>query len=96
MNPQGELDFSGGQAEDGFTHWQAQRKLALLELARALNLPLNHQVEVWLPGGIRLRGKLLLQEEKLFLPVNGAEQVRLEVDHVPFFMHEMESCVRLD
>ncbi len=96
MNAQGELDFSNGNTSEGFTRWQAERKLALLELARKINLPLNHPVEVWLPGGIRLRGKLLLSEEKLLLTEDGAEPLRLQVDNVPFLIHEMESCVRLD
>jgi hypothetical protein len=96
MNPQGEFDFSTGSAGGGYTRWQAQRKLALVELARKLNLPLNHPVEVWLVGGIRLRGKLQLQEEMLFLPEDDARHPELRVDHVPFSINEMESCVRLD
>ena len=33
----------------------------------ANGLPLGHQVEVWLLGGIRLRGRLRLEEEVLFI-----------------------------
>ena len=96
MNSQGELDFSGGNAGEGYSRWQAQRKLALVELARKLNLPLQHQVEVWLLGGIRLRGKLQLQEETLFIQEDQVQALALRVDQVPFTMSEMESCVRLD
>ena len=32
-----------------------------------MGLPLGRQVEVWLVGEIRLRGKLRLQEEVLFM-----------------------------
>jgi hypothetical protein len=96
MNAQGELDFSAGNAGEGYTRWQAQRKLALVELARKLNLPLQHPVEVWLVGGIRLRGNLQLQEETLLIQEDQVQQLGLRVDNVPFSMGEMESCVRLD
>ena len=96
MNAQGEFDFGNQSPGEGYTRWLAQRKLALRELARQINLPLDHQVEVWLVGGIRLRGKLQLREERLFLEKDDAQQLGLLVDHVPFSIHEMESCVRLD
>jgi hypothetical protein len=99
MTAQDELNFGTGGtggAGDGYNHWLAQRQQALLELARKLNLPLNHQVEIWLAGGIRLRGKLQLQEATLFVPEDRVHQLRLQVDRVPFSIHEMESCVRLD
>ena len=96
MNAQGEFDFDAGNAGRGYTRWLAQRQQALVELARQINLPLNHPVEVWLTSGIRLRGKLQLQEEMLFVPEDHVDQLRLQVDHVPFLIHEMESCIRLD
>jgi len=96
MNAQDEFNFDAGNAGEGYTRWQVERQTALVELARRLGLPLNHQVEVWLVGGIRLRGKLQLQEEKLFLQEDDARQVGFRVDQVPFLIHEMESCVRLD
>jgi hypothetical protein len=96
MNPQVEFDFGNGSTEEGYTGWLAQRKQAAIELARQINLPLDRQVEVWLVGGIRLRGKLQLQEEKLFLGNDDAQHLGLRVDHVPFSIRELESCVRLD
>jgi len=98
MNAQDEFDFGAASAggDEGYTRWLAQRRLAHVELARKINLPLDHQVEVWLAGGVRLRGKLQLQEEKLFLDHDTMKQLRLQVDHVPFSVNEMESCVRLD
>jgi len=96
MTAQDEFDFSAGGAGDGYNHWLTQRQQALLELARKINLPLNHPVEIWLLGGIRLRGKLQLQEEKLFVPEDNLGNLALQVDQVPFSLHEMESCVRLD
>jgi hypothetical protein len=96
MNAQDEFDFDAGNAGGGYTRWLAQRREALVELARQINLPLNHPVEVWLTGGIRLRGKLQLQEEKLFLTEEHLGPLALRVDQVPFSISEMESCVRLD
>jgi len=96
MTPQDEFDFGTGETGEGYNRWLEQRKRALVELARKLNLPLNHPVEVWLAGGIRLRGKLQLQEEMLFVPEDRVHQLRLQVDKVPFLIQEMESCVRLD
>ena len=69
---------------------------AVQELARRLGLPLDHQVEVWLCGGIRLRGKLRLQEEILFIEEERVRHLGLVVDHVAFTFREMESCVRMD
>jgi hypothetical protein len=96
MTPQDEFDFGTGNAGEGYNRWLEQRHRALVELAGKLNLPLNHTVEVWLAGGVRLRGKLQLQEEMLFVPEDRVHQLRLQVDHVPFLIQEMESCVRLD
>lgn len=96
MNAQGQFDFDTAGSGDGYARWQAGRKLAIVELARRLNLPLHHQVEVWLCGGVRLRGKLQLQEETLFLEEDHVRHLGLQVDHVPFTLREMESCIRLD
>ena len=73
MAGQGELNFGDDANERGYAQWLAGRKVAAVELARRINLPLGHQVEIWLSGGIRLRGKLRLQEEMPFI-----ECVRLD------------------
>ena len=70
--------------------------MAAEELARRIGLPLGHQVEVWLYEGIRLRGKMRLQEEVLFIEEERLRHLGLVVDHVPFAYREMESCVRMD
>jgi hypothetical protein len=72
------------------------RRTAVEVVARKLNLPLGHQVEIWLIGGVRLRGWLRLKEEALFLEEDKIRHLELTVDHVPFTYREMESCVRLD
>jgi len=95
MSAQGEFDFETSRPDEGYTRWLAGRKLASAELARRLNLPLHHEVEVWLAGGIRLRGKLRL-EEVLLIEEDSVRHLGLRVDQVPFTMGEMESCVRLD
>ena len=96
MSPQDELDFSAGGEGEGYSRWVAGRKLAAAELARGLNLPLHHEVEVWLVGGVRLRGKLQLQEEVLFTEEGHERHLGLRVGRTPFTLREMESCVRLD
>ena len=96
MNDQSELNFETGGHGQGYTKWLAGRRVAVAELARRMNLPLGHQVEVWLCGGIRLRGKLRLQEEMLFIEEDRVRHIELVVDGVMFTYRDMESCVRLD
>ncbi len=96
MAEQGELNFSKVGAERGYMQWVAGRKVAAVELARRINLPLGHQVEIWLRGGVRLRGKLRLHEEMLFIEEERIRHLELMIDHIAFTYREMESCVRLD
>ena len=96
MNNQSELHFDSKGAGQGYNQWLTGRRMAVEQLARSMNLPLGHRVEVWLVGGIRLRGKLNLQEETLFIEEDRVRHLGLIVDSVPFTYREMESCVRLD
>jgi small nuclear ribonucleoprotein (snRNP)-like protein len=91
LQPSFEYDRPG---PDGFSHWRKQREKQLLELSKNLGLPLNHQVEVWLRGGIRLRGILKLKENLLFLPERSS--VELMLGEVCFSPAEIESCIRVD
>ena len=93
---QGELNFESAGEGQGYTKWLAGRSLAAAELARRMNLPIGHQVEVWLCGGVRLSGQLRLQEEVLFVEEESVRHLPLKIDHVPFTFRELESCVRLD
>jgi hypothetical protein len=93
---QSEFNFEASGACDGHARWLEGRRLAARELARQLHLPIGHQVEVWLFGGVRLRGQLRLREELLFIEEERVRHMELMVDHVPFTYREMESCVRLD
>lgn len=93
---QGELNFESAGRNDGYTRWLEGRRLAAAELARRMNLPIGHQVEVWLSGGIRLRGQLRLQEELLFIEEERVRHLPLRVDNVAFTYRELESCVRQD
>ena len=93
---QGHFDFESSSEQEGYTKWLIGRQIAAQELAKRIHLPLGHPVEVWLRGGIRLRGKLSLQEEILFIEEDQVHHLRLQVDRVPFAYGEMESCIRLD
>jgi len=96
VNSQSQFDFAGDSTERGYAQWLTTRRMAAGELARKMNLPLGHQVEVWLYGGVRLRGLLRLREEVLFIEEEHVRHLELMVDHVAFTYREMESCVRLD
>ena len=96
MNNQREFKFTASGSEAGYSGWLISRQLAAQDLARRMNLPLGHEVEVWLLGGVRLRGKLRLAEETLFIEEDRVRHLELLVDHVPFTYREMESCIRLD
>jgi hypothetical protein len=60
---QGHFDFESSSSQEGYAKWLIGRQIATQELAQRIHLPLGHDVEVWLRGSIRLRGKLRLQEE---------------------------------
>jgi hypothetical protein len=96
VNSQSEFNFGAGETEQGYTQWLTGRRVAAEELARRIQLPLGHQVEVWLYGGVRLRGRLRLREEMLFIEEDHVRHLEFVVDRVTFALREMESCVRLD
>jgi hypothetical protein len=91
-----EFEFNRSQSEAGYNQWQQERRAALEKLARKMGLPIGHRVEVWLQGGIRLRGWLRLEEERLWVENARDFKLRLVVDGVPFTAAEIESCVRQD
>ena len=99
MNPpprQLEIEFNSAGSDQGFRAWHEQRRASMKRLAESLGLPLGHPVEVWLRGGVRLRGVLRLREEQLFVEEARAHQLDLVVDRVPFKAVEIESCIRTD
>jgi hypothetical protein len=96
VKTQSEFNFDDNPSERGYTRWVAGRRMAAAELARRMHLPLGHQVEVWLYGGVRLRGKLHLREDLLFVEEERVRHLELLVDRVAFTYGEMESCVCLD
>jgi len=79
VNSQSEFSFDPDASEEGHTRWLFSRRMAVEILARKMNLPLGHQVEVWLYGGIRLRGLLRLKEEALFI-----EEERVATSNSPW------------
>ena len=96
MPTQGQFNFEADGTDQGYAQWLTGRRMAVQELARRMNLPLGHQVEVWLLGGIRLRGRLRLEEEVLFIDEERVRHLGLVVDNETFTYRELESCVRLD
>jgi hypothetical protein len=96
MSSQAEFNFEPTSPQDGYTQWLAGRQVLAQELARRIHLPLGHQVEVWLFGGIRLRGLLKVKEEMLFIEEERVRHLELMVDRVPFTYRDMESCIRID
>jgi hypothetical protein len=95
MTPlQGELSFAGSGPEEGYTQWVALRQMAVEAAAQKLNLPLGHPCEVWLRGGIRLRGTLRLANEVFFIEETRLLDLALVLEGVSFTYAEMESCVR--
>lgn len=97
MPPQGEFDFSASdQQSDGLAGWRAGFERSKRELATTMGLPLDHPVEVWLKGEIRLKGVLKLYENRLFVESKRDFSLELVVDGVRFTAAEIESCVRLD
>lgn len=81
---------------DGYGAWRRQRDESMNQLGRHTGLPLNHLVEVLLRDGVRLRGRLKLREETLFIEPTEKGPLALRVDGVEFFATEIESCVRFD
>lgn len=96
MNKQGQFDFESAHSESGHDRWLAVRRVAAQGLACKINLPLGHPVEIWLRGNVRLRGRLRLKDEVLFIEESALNRLELVVENVPFTFSEMESCVRLD
>jgi len=95
MNQQGEFIFQDGATEHGYTRWLSGREAAVRELAQRMGLPIGYEVEVWLYGGIRLRGRLRLKDEFLFIEEEQVRHLELQIDKVTFAYREMESCVRI-
>lgn len=96
MHEQGEFSFKSGATEQGYTRWLTGRRAAVHELALRMGLPLGREVEIWLYGGIRLRGKLRLKNEFLFIEEENVRHLELQIEKVTFAYREMESCVRLE
>jgi hypothetical protein len=93
---QPEFSFDNDDPSDGLSLWRRQREDDLAVLARRAGLPIGQQTEVWLKGGVRLRGVMRLYEEKLFIEGEQINHLKLTVDGVAFTQSDLESCVRLD
>ncbi len=98
LNPtlQGEFAFGQDAGADGYAQWVALRQMTTAAAAAKLNLPLGHFCEVWLPGGVRLRGTLRLLNEILFIEETRLRELPLAMGKTVFKFNEIESCLRLD
>ena len=94
MQPEFDFDPLPGRSADGISIWQRERAAQQLEMAKKLGLPIGHGVEVWLRGGVRLKGKLLLAEETL-VHNEARTALRLQIDNTLFSGDELESCIKL-
>jgi hypothetical protein len=81
--------------DDALKLWRERCQRERLALAKELGLPIGHEAEVWLTGGIRLRGKLQLHEEMLLHASVSPDNTRLLIGRTPFYYKEIDSCVRL-
>jgi hypothetical protein len=79
---------------DGRSLWHRQREEQQLALAKKLGLPIGQNVEVWLRGGVRLRGRLQFHEEALIQSIED-QNSKFAVDGVPFQVRDLESCIRI-
>src|ERR1051325_346434 len=91
---QRELDFER-QQPTGLDSWHKEQQRQRQELARSLGLPLGKNVEIWLHGGIRLRGELRLEDATLLHVQSTLQNTRFEVNGLPFGYAEIESCVQM-
>lgn len=88
--------FDQRNPTDGIALWRQQREATVREVACKLGLPLGHLAELILRTGPVVRGRLLLDEESLFVDAGGEREVRLRMGGFVFTPAEVESCVRLD
>jgi hypothetical protein len=91
---QSEFKFQTSNSSPGYESWREERRRQRAELAESFGLPIGKPVEVWLRGGIRLRGELHLREDLLVHAVCSLENTQFEVNGVTFHYNEMESCLR--
>ena len=91
-----DADSNPDSKKDGLTQWHAERDAAVQRAVEDLGLPIGRSVEIWLRGGIRLRGVLRLRDTVLMLEERAAWNLELEVDNVSFRPSEIESCTRMD
>ena len=92
---QHQFDFEG-RSSGGLEKWHLEQQQQREELARSMGLPLGHSVEVWLKGGVRLRGRLRLAEALLLSASATHTNTRFAVGSVTFAYDEVESCTRTD
>ncbi|MEI8342094.1 MAG: hypothetical protein WCH43_11260 [Verrucomicrobiota bacterium] len=98
MSDQLSLDFSGGDQPlaKSLEAWRADRIESVRRLAHLQGLPIGQSVRVDFDNGPSLNGKLLLDEESLFLPTRKNPHIALRIGNATFHADEIVSCARLD
>jgi hypothetical protein len=98
MPDQLSLDFSSEEkpSDKGLEAWRADRMKAIRQLADLQGLPIGHLVRVDFENGPGLEGRLMLDEEGLFIPSRKNPGIALRIGTHAFHADEIASCVRLD
>ena len=93
---QPDLNFNASNL-GGYELWLRQRQSLIAHLTDQLGYPIGQHVEIWLQGGVRLRGKLTVREESIHWSAdNEAVGVEHGIGQVYFPINQIESCVRTD
>lgn len=87
---------AGNSDSNGYVTWIQQRENTVNRLGQLSGLPLNRWAEVTLKDGVRLRGRLRLREDRLFMEEKDARVLELVIDGVEFRSTEIDHCLRLD
>jgi hypothetical protein len=93
---QPELNFNA-PSSGGYELWLKQRQSFIADITDRLGYPIGHRVEVWLKGGVMLRGKLAVREETIhWSEVRKGVGIELAIGRTTFPIAHIDSCVRLD
>lgn len=84
---------TSAEGTDGLSSWYWERDKQRRELSGKLGMPLGAEVEVVLVGGIRLRGRLELADENLWIDTRRDVRLQLRIGACTFGLSEVETCV---
>lgn len=90
------FDSPGPAAMSGLDLWREMRRRQLNEMNLNLGLPIGCRVRIVLTSGPSVEGRLLLQDEELWLSPRRNASVRLRVGAVDFLASDVDSCILLE